>query len=56
MEMEVGLIHTEILHTIVFQWEKQNGPWIEESFWDWKPIWHVFSSNPYILKKMHELP
>ncbi len=47
----MGLMQTVVLHSAIFQWEKQNGPRIEKSFWDWKPIWHMFSSNPYILKR-----
>jgi len=46
-EMEVALMCSETLHTIVVQWEQKN--------WVWSPIWQILASNQHILKKMQEL-
>jgi hypothetical protein len=54
-EMEVALMCSETLHTIIVQWEQKNGQQIEEAYWDWNPIWQIFASNQHILKKMPEL-
>jgi hypothetical protein len=32
--MEVVLMHVETLHTTIVQWEKENGQWVEEAYWD----------------------
>jgi hypothetical protein len=54
--MEVALMHAETLHTTIVQWGKENGQRVEETYWDWNPIWQILASNQHILKKMLEFP
>lgn len=46
----------KILSAAIREWDTNNARRIEETLWDWNPIWHILSANDKFLGRLPSLP